>query len=99
MSYKSTVILFLIIATKSVALHSVKKTRSDKMKRATNLSRYNFSTLQDCTRIIGSKRLYKDKSTKKATYLSTVISTGSCNSLILLAPQVAETPHPAATAS
>ena len=48
--------LFLIIATKLVALHLVKKSRSDKMKR-TNLSRYNVTTLKDCTRIRAPKRL------------------------------------------
>lgn len=57
LSYKSTVMLFLIIATKLVALHSVKKSRSDKMKRTTNLSRYNVTTLKDCTRIRAPKRL------------------------------------------
>ena len=56
LSYKSTVMLFLIIATKLVALHSVKKSRSDKMKR-TNLSRYNVTTLKDCTRIRAPKSL------------------------------------------
>ena len=49
--------LFLIIATKLVALHSVKKLRSDKMKRTTNLSRYIVTTLKDCTRIRAPKRL------------------------------------------